>query len=101
MTGGATATGQTAQKNEVAPELAVRGVLVRKSGSLLFIRADGDQQPRRFELREPGTVMDPKFAASIKELALGTLIELSYGRDMPAAGRRIFGSLPSRDRSAR
>jgi hypothetical protein len=84
--GGAIATGQTPQKKEIPPELAVRGVLVRKSGSLLFIRADGDQQPRRFDLREPGTIMDPTFAANIKDLALGTLIELSYGRD--SAGRR-------------
>jgi hypothetical protein len=84
--GGASATGQTAQTKEVPPELAVRGVLVRKSGSLLFIRADGDLQPRRFELKEPGTIMDPTFAANIKDLALGTLIELSYGRD--SAGRR-------------
>jgi hypothetical protein len=84
--GGAIATGQTPQTKEVPPELAVRGVLVRKSGSLLFIRPDGDQQPRRFDLREPGTIMDAQFAANIKDLALGTLIELSYGRD--SAGRR-------------
>lgn len=80
------AWGQTPQKKDAQPDPPVRGVLMRKSGSLLFIQADGDLQPRRFDLKTRGTILEPKFAAYIKDLPLGTLIELSYGRD--SAGRR-------------
>ena len=82
----AATSAEGADKKETAAELALRGTLVRKSGTAVFVQTDGELQPRRFELKAPGTVLDPKFAAYVKDLAIGTLVELSYGRD--SAGRR-------------
>jgi hypothetical protein len=77
---------QVAQKKDAPPEPAVRGTLVRKSGTLLFIQPDGELQPRRFDVKPSRTILEPKFAAFIKDLAIGALVEFSYGRD--SAGRR-------------
>lgn len=97
---GLLATGLAMPQSGAAAEPSVnvnktlRGTLVGKSGKSIQVRPDEETQARIFILAPAGTVLDPKVAKFVRELEIGSEVEVTATPDGHRISSLLFLNAP-------